>query len=1024
MKLVRLSFLAGFVLAFFVGPSTAEAQVGTLTGVVTDAGTGQPLAGVQVHIEALNRGVLTGENGRFFMVNVPPGTYEVVAQLIGYQSVRRENVAVAIDVTRVVNIELATQAVAVEEIRVEADAVPLIEVNATGASDLMSLSDITNLPITTINEALALRSGFLQVPQNTDVVALAEETRGLSPVRIRGGRAGETLTLLDGVPINNFVFGGPAFQPTPYSIQQLEFIRGGFEAQYGNALSGIINIATLEGGRTLEGGMEYRTTEIAGGIGSTPDDLAGIHTFQGSLSGPIPGTEDRLFFAMAGREDRGASRILEFDDAAFDPRFQTPEFGFVQPDQFDLWRGWRSFGFDNERDVYGKLTFYATPVAKLSVSVFDYQRQTRPFLFDLLLAEGEPVQLCKDLYADDSMCEKAYGASTFGDIIPGSIRQDRRLYTAQWNHTIGRSFYKLTLSRFDQERETCNYFQGVCLEQRFANTNFRENFQAPGVTASHPTAGTGRFFGGEDLSTWMGRADLQSQVSDHHNLQVGVFYQAHDLDYREFRDRGVSDVLLTEQVYSAEPWEAAFYVQDRIEYDFLTVRLGFRVDFGQADGLFFVNPLDPTNGTTAFDVCQNPGAWQNREVRIFNETTGQAEVVTLSADPTWTRTVCVNDRDALEEAAIIATADDFTEAKRRSQFSPRIGISFPVTASSRLFANFGRFSQNPLYNNLYQGTGIGLPAEGTPQGPQLFSPNFAVPFVGNPNLVIEQTTSYEIGYLAELFEDYALQLILFNKDQNGLTGIRTGGVDDQGNQIFDEGVTYGTNIPSYPVLVNQDFTTVRGIEIGISRRLTNHWAFNLNYQFSQATTNAAPPERQLERLQEGDPESFREITSEVDQPHVFNGALRFQVGEEPAFDGIVGRALRHTILSVVARSASGLPYTPTSPSAQTLGFQPDRRALNSARGPTTFQVDLLAQKQFDVGGLRYGAFLQVVNLFDRENCIQVSSATGRCDEGAFDFLRRRVGNPVGEGNISSTSLDRPNWTGQRRQILTGIRVGF
>lgn len=1016
-----LTVLGAVLLMLFIGVAPAEAQTGKLTGVVTDASSGQPLAGAQVFLEGTGRGTLTQENGRFFIINVPPGTYTVTAELIGYATVRRENVQVSIDVTRQVNFELPPEAVAVEEVVVETERTPLIETSATGTSDQISLEEMTSLPVTSVNEMLSLRSGFLDVPQNTDIISLATEQRGLSPVRIRGGRQGETLTLIDGVPVNNFVFGGPAFQLSPYAVRQLDFVRGGFEPQYGNALSGIINVATITGGTELEGGMEYRTTSIAGSLGSDRDDLEGMHLFQGNLTGPVPGTDDKLRFAVAGREERGAQSVYEFDDEAFNPQLLTPEFGFSQPHSLDLWRGWRSFGYDHRRDLFGKLTFLATPSARLHVTGVDYQRQTQPFLADFLLGSGDPVSLCIDVWGDEELCEKSYGSSSFGDIVQGSIELRRQLYSARWDHTVGsRTSYQIVGSVFDQSRETCNFFQGVCLEDRFSNTNFSENFQAPGVTTNHPAAGTGRFFGGEDLTTYMGRFDIQSQLTDHHNVKAGVFYQQHDLDFLEIRDRGTSEVLVVPQKYEAEPFDAAFYFQDNIEFDFMSVRLGFRFDWGEAGGLFFENPLDPTNGTTAFDVCENPGEWQNVDVRLFDQETQTTSIETFSANPNWSRDLCAAERDTLSLAATIARGDDFTTSKTRTQFSPRIGINFPVTATSSLFLNFGVYSQNPLYNNIYQGTGIGTPAEGTPQGTQLFAANFNVPFVGNPNLVIEETTAYEFGYLGELFDNYALQVILFSKDQSGLTGVRTGGVNSQGNQIFDEGVTYGSNTPSYPVLINQDFATVRGLELSIRKRVSDFWGFDLNYSFSRATTNAAPPERQFERLNEGDPQSFTEITSEVDQPHVFNGALRFVARNEAPFDLDV---LRYTTLSLVARAASGLPYTPTAPGTQTLGFSPDRRDLNSGRSPSTFQLDLLAQKEFQLGNVRYGAFLQVVNLTDRENCVQVSPASGRCDGGAFDFLRRRTGNPVGE-SISSTSLDRPWWIGQRRSIRTGLRLAF
>lgn len=1018
---------AGLLVLSLSDVDVAAAQDGKLTGVVTDGTTGEPLAGAQVSIAGTGLGGLTGENGRFFILNVPPGAYTVVAQLIGYQTVRRDNVLIAIDVTRTVNFELAPQAVAVEEIRVEAERVRLVETSATGASDAIRFEDVRALPVTDITGVLALRSGFLELPQNTDVVSLTEERRGISPVRIRGGRQGETLTLIDGIPVNNFVFGGPALDVTQYAIQQLDYVRGGFEPQYGNALSGIINIATRHGGTELAGAMEYQTSAVGGVLGSRYDELLDSNIFQGFLAGPVPGTDQKLRFTVAGRSTAGRDRVLEFDDEVFNPLNPTPEFGFNQPLTRDLFVGWEAFGFDQKRDVLGKLTYLLTPTAKLSATLVDYQRQRQQFDFQWLLGGFNASDECTGIYADRELCDFVYGGDRFDDMVQYSVRLDRRLYALNWDHTLGRTFYKVSVGRFDQERETCNFFQGICLEERFADRNFTEAFQAPGVTIFHPTSATDEFFGGEDMRTWVGRGDVQSQLTDHHNMQFGGFYQRHRLSYEEARDRGINDVFVVYQRYKAEPWDAAFYIQDRIEYDFLTVRLGFRFDIGRAGGLFFANPLDPTNATTAFDVCDNPTdpRWQNAQVRTFD---GEKVVVqTMSADPTWTRSACALDQSLLQEAALIASSDDFSETSLRKQFSPRIGVSFPVTASSSIFFNFGRFSQNPLYNNLYQNTGVGTAAEGTPEGPILFSSAYTVPFLGNPNLLIEQTTSYEVGFLAELGEDYGLSLILFSKDQFGLTGIRQGGVKADGSSVFDPGVTYGTNSPRYSVLLNQDFQTSRGIEIGFRRRLTNYWAFDLNYSFSQSTTNAAPPERQFEReIGEGDPQQRIEIISEVDQPHVFNGSLRFEVGAESPLEGAVGDLLKHSALSFVVRAASGLPYTPQRDFVGGFGgatLARNRLDPNSGRPPSTFQIDLQASKDWRVQNLRYGLFFRVVNLTDAKNCVQVFTTTGNCESGAFTFLRRRVGNPVGEAS-SSTLLNRPHYVGARRSLFGGLRVSF
>ena len=1012
-----LAAILFFAAAF--APATLRSQVSTgkVTGVVTDQSTGEPLAGVSVVIEELERGAITQDNGRYFIVNVPPGTYTVTARLIGYQTVRRENVVVNIDLTKVVNFELVPQAVAVEEIRVEAERTRLVRLDATGTLTTTTAAEIAALPVTSIEEALSLQQGFLEVPQNTNILAFTDTRRGISPIRIRGGRQGETLTLIDGIPVNNFVFGGPAVSITPKAIEQLDFIRGGFEPQYGNALSGIINIATKEGGTELRGALEYQTSEIAGSLGSTPDDLAGFDLFEGFVSGPIPGTSDKLRFMVAGRQQNGAQRVLEFDDNVFDPAVRRqPAPNFLVPAPWDLFPGWRAFGYDQERDILGKLTFEFTPTIKLRATILDYERQQQPFDFDFLRA----VDLLKSPIIDtpeDTLF--ALNQENNRDIVTGSARLDRTLYALSFNHVLARTTYNITVGRFDQSRRTCNFFLGYCLRSAFDDPNFdSDRFIRGGVGNASPARATDIFFGGEDLKTWVGRFDVQSQVTDHHNLQAGVYYERHDLDFDETQNRGVNDVVAVSQVYRAEPWNAAGYIQDKIEYDFISIALGLRFDVGKAGGLFFRNPLDPTNGTTAIDVCANPEAFglSGPDADFFRNNCGDIAV-----------------RDS---AARVAFRDDLEESSTRTQVSPRIGASIPVTATSSFFFNFGRYSQNPLFNNIYQNTSIGTLGEGRPCGfappgselraqcgPVIFSSNFGVGFLGNPNLLIEQTTSYEVGFLAELFDDYGLSVILFAKDQSGLTGIRTGGLG-----IQDPGATYGTSTPQYLVLVNQDYQSARGIEISLRRRLSNYWGFELNYSFSEIRTNAAPPDREFQnRSNDALPEVRREFVSDIDQPHQFNGVFRFRAGDDAPGIRIggtdVGAVLKNSALTVTLQAESGFPYTPVGGFTEGQNFN-SRLFRNTARGPSTWSVDLRAEKNFRVGSLLHGVFVRVENVFDTKNCIQVFETTGRCDAGTIDQTRSLQGNSTGPDQVTSTFFDRPHFFGARRQINFGFRTSF
>ncbi|MCY4352837.1 MAG: carboxypeptidase-like regulatory domain-containing protein, partial [Gemmatimonadetes bacterium] len=67
--------------------NVVQAQsVGTITGTVTDAASGEKLEAVQVHIPTLKLGVVSDEQGRFTIPNVPSGTHELRADLISYAS--------------------------------------------------------------------------------------------------------------------------------------------------------------------------------------------------------------------------------------------------------------------------------------------------------------------------------------------------------------------------------------------------------------------------------------------------------------------------------------------------------------------------------------------------------------------------------------------------------------------------------------------------------------------------------------------------------------------------------------------------------------------------------------------------------------------------------------------------------------------------------------------------------------------------------------------------------------------------
>src|SRR5215208_1043012 len=214
MRMSGLWKSATFVAAVAVALASArqaQAQTGKIAGVVTDAATGQPIEGVQIRVTGTGFGALTQSNGRYFIISVPPGTYTLQARRIGFQTVEVANVTVSIDVTRSQDFRLQAATTQLTTQRIIAEATPLIEPGVTGSQTTIDAEQIQALPVTNIAGVLALQQGFTATPQNTSLQSLAEEQRStVQPVRVRGGRGGATVTLIDGIPINNPLLGTEA----------------------------------------------------------------------------------------------------------------------------------------------------------------------------------------------------------------------------------------------------------------------------------------------------------------------------------------------------------------------------------------------------------------------------------------------------------------------------------------------------------------------------------------------------------------------------------------------------------------------------------------------------------------------------------------------------------------------------------------------------------------------------------------------------------------------------------------------
>ncbi len=230
--------LLPFLLLFLAMPMFVYAQTtGKIRGKAIDKDTGEPLVGVSVSVEGTSFGAASDLNGEYVILAVPVGTYTIRAQYIGYQAVSVSNVRVLNGLSVEQNFTMSSTAVQVQEVRIVAER-PLINKSMTNTESVMQASDIQNLSLRGVQAVVALTPGVIT------------DNNG---IHFRGGRGDEAQTYVDGVPVNNPVNQTQTLTVINNAIEEVSTQIGGMTAEYGNALSGIVNVTTKTGGSKVCG---------------------------------------------------------------------------------------------------------------------------------------------------------------------------------------------------------------------------------------------------------------------------------------------------------------------------------------------------------------------------------------------------------------------------------------------------------------------------------------------------------------------------------------------------------------------------------------------------------------------------------------------------------------------------------------------------------------------------------------------------------------------------------------------------
>lgn len=286
-----------FVAHHVADPSLAIAQgatTGAIQGVVTDGKTGEKLAGVTVIVTSpalsQTQTAITDENGYYQIGQLPPGDYLVTFYYADI-TVERSGIRVGVDKTTPVYQKLNMDAAGGETIRIE-DTAPTIDPTSTTQGITIDKNYIKNIPVPgrTFESALGAAAGS----QNDG-----------AGVSFSGSSSLENQYYVDGVNTTGLTYGTVGSPVINDFIEEIEVITGGYNAEYGRATGGVVNVVTKSGSNEFKGSVfgYWQPGFLTAAAKTTPQNAASIDVvgdlaydadFGFELGGPI--IKDKLWF--------------------------------------------------------------------------------------------------------------------------------------------------------------------------------------------------------------------------------------------------------------------------------------------------------------------------------------------------------------------------------------------------------------------------------------------------------------------------------------------------------------------------------------------------------------------------------------------------------------------------------------------------------------------------------------------------------------------------------------------------------
>jgi outer membrane receptor protein involved in Fe transport len=782
-----------FLLILLISSITVHAATtGKIKGTITDSETGEPLIGANVIIEGTSQGAATDLDGNFLILAVSPGEYRLKASMIGYETMIQIQVQVEVDRTIIVNFALSPTELKSAEVIVTAER-DEVRLDVSASETNLQAKEINTLPFASrVENIIGMQAG---VTGN-----LLEGN-----INIREGSSNETDVLVDGYSTADTKAGKVSFPVNKNSIQEIKVLRGGYNAEYGESRSGIINIVTknpedkfhvsvdyqFEPAQYRHDGAErydpskmwqYRLYD-----GENSNDSSYIVRYEGKTNDTIRwigwnAYSERLLTDNNPDNDLTSEEAREL----WQWRHRPIEYGNKTGHNLDLsmsggivsldsWKlnvlaGFkyinRPYTYPQPRDSYeeigymlklvnrfGSNTTLTLSALSTTINTVNSDDANSKWSSEIKLSydggSAEPFYLAVKPYVNNTV--DLYGLHLMHIFKPTLyLEADANYYKSDWD-----------MNKFDESlAEDGRVFHGRLYYDPQSGYIPVENGVADDVSGF-------RMFGRANTTdqSFTERIDakvaLVNQFHRFHELKVGVSYRK----TRIYQDRFHLHDDNADQPYvlktDVSPYQLNAYAQDKIEFWGMVANVGLRFDYYNTG-----KALPDVQRTLEFGT--------------------NLETVNAFLDGTFPT----------------------IEAQTNMYVSPRVGISFPITTNSKVYFNYGHFVQMPQPEAMYFSTAA--------LGNRL-------QWLGDPTLTFQKSINYELGYDQNVFDYFQFHIGAFYKDYSDV----------------ESGIVYAHSDQSIVLesAVQRENREIRGLDIEF-RRSVGSWVTGfLNFNVTQKSTS-------------------------------------------------------------------------------------------------------------------------------------------------------------------------------------------